>query len=95
MISQYVVWNKIIPSIASAEDSGSVLHEMFSFSNEEMPAPQTLPLTTRLAIRQHPMETGTGAEVVLSLIGGRPTLHLASGVTIAELELSVRSYNCL
>jgi DNA-directed RNA polymerase alpha subunit len=41
------------------------------------------------------METGTGAEVVLDLIDGRPTLYLASGVTIDQLELSVRSYNCL
>jgi len=41
------------------------------------------------------MESGTGAEVVLNLIDGRPTLCIASGVTIDEMELSVRSYNCL
>lgn len=95
MISRYVLWNEGAPSIASAEGSGAVLHELFPFSSEEMPNPQTLPLAARLAIRQHLMETGAGAEVVLSLIDGRPTLRLASRVTIAEMELSVRSYNCL
>jgi len=68
---------------------------MFSFSDEQMPSPLALPLVKRLAVRQHLLETGTGAEVVLSLIDGRPTLHLASRVMIAEMELSVRSYNCL
>jgi hypothetical protein len=79
----------------SAGDSGSVLHEVFSFPSEEIPNPQTLPLATRLAIRQHLMETGTGAEVVLNVIDGRSTLRLASRVMIAEMELSVRSNNCL
>jgi len=95
MISRYVLWNEGAPSIASAEDSGAVLHEILSFSSEGMPNPQTLPLAARLAIRQHLMETGAGAEVVLSLIDGRPMLRLASRVTIPEMELSVRSYNCL
>lgn len=53
------------------------------------------PQATRLAIRQHLTETGVGAEVILSLTDGRPTLHLASRVTITDLELSVRSNNCL
>ena len=95
MISRYVLWDKRTPSITLAGDSGTVLREMFSFSNEDMPSPQTLPLAKRLAVRQHLIETGTGAEVVLDLIDGRPTLRLASRVTIAEMELSVRSYNCL
>jgi DNA-directed RNA polymerase alpha subunit len=81
--------------IALSGDSGTALREMFSLSNEEMPSPQALPLVKRLAVRQHLLETGTGAEVVLSLIDGQPTLHLASRVTIAEMELSVRAYNCL
>jgi hypothetical protein len=48
-----------------------------------------------MSVRQHLLETGNGAEVVLSGVDGRPTLRLASGVMIAEMELSVRSYNCL
>jgi hypothetical protein len=95
MISRYVLWNERTPSIASAEGAGAVLHQVIPPSNEEMPIPQSLPLTKRLGVRQHLMETGTGAEVVLSLIDGRPALRLASRVTIAEMELSVRSFNCL
>ena len=95
MISRYVLWDKRALSVALAGDSGTFLREVFSFSNEEMPSPQRLPLVKRLAVRQHLIDTGTGAEVVLSLIDGRPALHLASRVTIAEMELSVRSYNCL
>jgi hypothetical protein len=53
------------------------------------------PQITRLAIRQHLAETGAGAEIVLSLTDDRPTLRPASRVTIADLELSVRSNNCL
>jgi hypothetical protein len=94
MISRFVVWNERKLSIASPRDSGIALHEIISSSSEGMPNPQTLPLIKRLAVRQHLLETGTGAEVVLISIDGRPTLRLVSRVTIAEMELSVRSYNC-
>ena len=95
MISRYVLWNQELLSVASARDSGTVVHKILSSSNQEMPIPETLPLAERLAVRQYLMETGIGGEVVLSLIDGRPSLRLASPVTIDELELSVRSYNCL
>jgi hypothetical protein len=95
MISRFVLWNEGASSVASAEDSVAVPCEIISSSQGEMLIPQTLPLAKRLAVRQHLMETDAGAEVVLNLIDGRPTLRLASGVTIDEMELSVRSYNCL
>jgi DNA-directed RNA polymerase subunit alpha len=95
MISRYVLWNQRTPSIASAKDLGTVVHEIISCSGQELPIPQALPVTQRLAVRQYLMEAGIGGEVVLSLMDGRPTLFLASGVTIAEMELSVRAYNCL
>ena len=82
-------------SIDSVEDSPAVLREILSLSDEERPTPGTLPLFSRLAIRHHLMASGIGAEIALSGIGNRPTLHLVSRVTIADMKLSVRSYNCL
>jgi DNA-directed RNA polymerase alpha subunit len=57
--------------------------------------PGSFPKLTRLAIRQFLAEHEIGAEVVLSVSKGQPTLSLATEVKIVELELSQRSYNCL
>jgi hypothetical protein len=95
VINRYVLWNKRLPSPALTEESSAVLREAFAESNEEAPHPGLFSQTTGLAIRQHLAETDTGAEVILSMTDGRPTLRLASRVTIADLDLSVRSYNCL
>ena len=95
MINRYVLWNKRPPSLALTEESSSVLREAFAEPNEEWPHPGLFSQSTGLAIRQHLAETDTGAEVILSLTDGGPTLRLASRVAIADLDLSVRSYNSL
>jgi DNA-directed RNA polymerase alpha subunit len=68
---------------------------MLSSSNKEWPDPGTLPIALRLAIRQHLLEIGAGAEVALIVIDGQPKLRLLSTTTIAEMGFSVRLYNCL
>jgi hypothetical protein len=95
VISRYVIWNRRPPSLRFPESSSAVLREAFALLNEEVVNPGMFPHFTRLAIRQHLAETDTGAEVFLGMTDGRPTLRAASRVAIAELELSVRSYNCL
>jgi len=65
-------------------------------SNEEAPigAVESFPLKEDSAPR-HLAEHPVGADVVLTVKDSIPTLCLCSELTIAELELSVRSFNCL
>lgn len=95
MIRRYVLWNGVTPSIASSGESSPAIREISSLSQTYKSNPETLPRISQLAVRRHLMETETGAEVVVTVIEGRPTLRVASRVTIAEIGLSVRSYNCL
>jgi Bacterial RNA polymerase, alpha chain C terminal domain len=95
VISRYVLWDSWTPSLILPEESSGAVREVFDPSTEGAPQPGWFSETTRLAIRHHLSVTGTGAEVVLSLQDGRPTLGVAPPVTIDDMGLSVRSHHCL
>jgi hypothetical protein len=71
-----------------------------SFGNEVVTASvqRKLPFQSDgapLTIQQHLAETGTSAEGTFSMMDSQLILRAASQMTIAEMELSVRAYNCL
>jgi hypothetical protein len=79
-----------------------ILHQIgyLSFGDEIAAAgvQQTLPFLANGApmfIQQNLADTGTTAESAPGLIDSRLNLRPASEITIAEMEVSVRTYNCL
>jgi len=64
-------------------------------SDCDAPYPEQFPLTTQLAIRQYLADSGCGGEVIVTNIDDCPSLRIASTVTLTDMDLSVRSYNCL
>ena len=95
LISRYVLWNKTASSVPSSSDCSAPIREALASLIPKAPNPESFPQITRLAIRQKLLESGVGAEVILSMMDGQPRLRLASPVTIPEMGLSVRSSNCL
>jgi hypothetical protein len=90
VISRYVQWNKagapIAPSVLRPGAPCSLTHHV--------PEAEASPLNTERNTQQQFVKTDTDGEVILDASRGS-TLRLPSELTIQEMEISVRSYNCL
>jgi hypothetical protein len=96
LISRYVLWNTVTPSTAP-EPVSIALEQAFQIpiDNLESVVPASLATATRIAIREFLVTTDAGRE--LAVYKGTQPLWLAScgQTSIADMDLSVRSFNCL
>lgn len=96
MISRYVLWNTVV-SPAAPDPIAAALKPAFHLpiGNLESVVPTSLPAATRIAMREFLVANDVGRELAVYM--GTQPLSLASccQTPIAEMGLSVRSFNCL
>lgn len=94
---KYILWRKT-PRALFSDDPVPVPAVFLSgpiFQGAEALDAKQFPLSTQLAIRRYLAASGLGAEIVLTSDDDRPLLSVATLVTIEDMDLSVRSNNCL
>jgi Bacterial RNA polymerase, alpha chain C terminal domain len=97
VIRKFILWE----SGRAAELSGlpdavaSQVRQVADSQTTEAIDVATFPLPTQLALRRHLSLSQKGGEIALSNELGVPSLSLATTITLEDLQLSVRSTNCL
>lgn len=94
MVSRYILWEKDPSHLPFADSGTPLLRDAFAALARGRTELSEFSRDTLLAVRQHLADTGMGAEIVLHVVDGIPTLRVASTTPMKEFELSVRSSNC-
>jgi hypothetical protein len=95
VFSRYILWDKASPSSDLLSKESPTLQAAISALVDGCSDLNDFPKAARLAVRQHLRDAGYGAEVILRIAQDQPMLYLTTGVPIIDLELSIRSSNCL